>query len=346
MFGLKIKEGAASRGGMSRSRGSVYGFTIVELLIVVVVIAILAAITIVSYNGITNKAKESVKASDIASWKKKSEIHKIENSIVCPDNFVFIYGSALFGTSDFCVMKYEAKNVGGVAVSRPEGASWEGVTQTQAISYSAAACEGCKLIADAEWMTIVADVLSVKYNWSGGKVGEGYIYSGHNDAAPYNAISASANDDEGYINTGNSSSSGANQRRTLYLSSGDVIWDLPGNAQEWTDGVVTGAQPGLSTDSSNANTYAWKQWNDVGMNWNSLQTNLRPSSMSSIPGLSGIATWGGDKGIGYLYSNKNQTLSRSLRRGGYWDSGIVAGVLHLSLAHDATFANGGFRASR
>jgi prepilin-type N-terminal cleavage/methylation domain-containing protein len=32
------------------------GFTIVELLIVVIVIAILAAITIVAYNGITNRA--------------------------------------------------------------------------------------------------------------------------------------------------------------------------------------------------------------------------------------------------------------------------------------------------
>ena len=35
------------------------GFTIVELLIVVVVIAILAAITIISYAGITARANES-----------------------------------------------------------------------------------------------------------------------------------------------------------------------------------------------------------------------------------------------------------------------------------------------
>jgi type IV pilus assembly protein PilA len=39
------------------------GFTIVELLIVVVVIAILAAITIVSYNGIQSRAKTSVSLS-------------------------------------------------------------------------------------------------------------------------------------------------------------------------------------------------------------------------------------------------------------------------------------------
>lgn len=35
------------------------GFTIVELLVVIVVIGILSAITIVSYSGVTNKAKDS-----------------------------------------------------------------------------------------------------------------------------------------------------------------------------------------------------------------------------------------------------------------------------------------------
>jgi len=43
------------------------GFTIVELLIVVVVIAILAAITIVSYNGITNRALQATMQSDLQS---------------------------------------------------------------------------------------------------------------------------------------------------------------------------------------------------------------------------------------------------------------------------------------
>jgi len=50
------------------------GFTIVELLIVVVVIAILAAITIVSYNGITNRANASAAASTAAALQKKAEL--------------------------------------------------------------------------------------------------------------------------------------------------------------------------------------------------------------------------------------------------------------------------------
>lgn len=46
------------------------GFTIVELLIVVVIIAVLAAITIVSYNGIQTRARASKMNSDIAQLNK------------------------------------------------------------------------------------------------------------------------------------------------------------------------------------------------------------------------------------------------------------------------------------
>lgn len=47
------------------------GFTIVELLIVIVIIGILAAITIVAYNGVQQRAKESALKSDLALAAKK-----------------------------------------------------------------------------------------------------------------------------------------------------------------------------------------------------------------------------------------------------------------------------------
>lgn len=56
------------------------GFTIVELLIVVVVIAILAAITIVAYNGITNRAKATAAATAAEQAAKKVLTYAAVNS--------------------------------------------------------------------------------------------------------------------------------------------------------------------------------------------------------------------------------------------------------------------------
>lgn len=56
------------------------GFTIVELLIVIVVIAILAAITIVAYNGVVNRAQDSQRISDLKSIQKALEIYKVQDA--------------------------------------------------------------------------------------------------------------------------------------------------------------------------------------------------------------------------------------------------------------------------
>lgn len=61
------------------------GFTIVELLIVIVVIGILAAITIVAYNGIQQRARASAASSALNQAAKKLAIYSLENSTYPPD---------------------------------------------------------------------------------------------------------------------------------------------------------------------------------------------------------------------------------------------------------------------
>ncbi len=56
------------------------GFTIVELLIVIVVIAILAAITIVAFNGVTARANTSSAEAAASTVAKKAEAYNAEQS--------------------------------------------------------------------------------------------------------------------------------------------------------------------------------------------------------------------------------------------------------------------------
>lgn len=63
-----------------------HGFTIVELLIVIVVIGILAAISIVAYNGIQARASMPTKETAMSNVHKLFELHRIEHGAY-PDLF-------------------------------------------------------------------------------------------------------------------------------------------------------------------------------------------------------------------------------------------------------------------
>lgn len=55
------------------------GFTIVELLIVIVVIGILAAITVVAFTGVQGRAKLAGMQSDMSTLNKAIQLYKAEN---------------------------------------------------------------------------------------------------------------------------------------------------------------------------------------------------------------------------------------------------------------------------
>lgn len=74
------------------------GFTIVELLIVIVVIAILAAISIVAYNGIQSRAHDTAIQNDLNNISKQIRQYAILNGS-------FPTGSATLSTLDIRVSK-------------------------------------------------------------------------------------------------------------------------------------------------------------------------------------------------------------------------------------------------
>ncbi len=402
---------------MSINKELIKGFTIIEMLVVIVVVSILMGLIVIEYSGVRTRAIDVSVKSDVEQMEALQTNYSIKTGAVgkayssedgfdddlrftpsgnnvisviinsidycirgyntdgsnnsidnpyiresavgacqqilaasnCPTGFIPVPGSSTYNTNNFCVMKYEAKDVGGVATSQAALAPWTSITKANAANAATAACTGCHLITEAEWLTIAQNALGVSSNWSGGAVGSGYIYSGHSDIDPSSAQQADSNDANGYAYTNDFSGDmtmtngkiGDTQRRTLNLSNGEVIWDLSGNVWEWTnDTIAGGQQPGLSSDI----TYAWKQWNDASF----IVNGLPATSMPGSTGISGASNWSTAQGIGALYSYYGESNLRVLVRGGVWTNCNNAGVLALNLQRDPNGLGGdvGFRAAR
>ena len=281
-----------------------------------------------------------------------------------PAGWIKVPGNSTFGTSDFYVMKYEAKcaDTSGNLLTSPT----ESTYQTYQNNYDAAAactalnnkyitsapggypiaripqntagadndaieyCQsiGAHLITNNEWQTIAWNVQNVASNWSGGVVGSGYIYSGHNDGGPNSALLASS-DDNGYYGTLQTS---GNQKRTLILSNGQTIWDLAGNVYEVTNNTIIG------TNKPVGNPAAWVQWNTVSNFGTMTQQTAGPVNSS----------WTSTNGIGQYYEGAADGSTYAFFRGGYWSNGGSAGVESLIsyLGPGLTLQSLGFRCVR
>jgi general secretion pathway protein G len=101
---------------MNTAHKTHYGFTIVELLIVIVVIAILAAISIVAYNGVQRQANETALKSDLSNAAKQLGIVNAQDeaypvngdALTASPNTVFNY-KQLSGGTGYCLEATNAR---------------------------------------------------------------------------------------------------------------------------------------------------------------------------------------------------------------------------------------------
>jgi formylglycine-generating enzyme required for sulfatase activity len=268
--------------------------------------------------------------------------YSTDTGLVCPVGYVKVPGNPLYGTQDFCVMKYEAKAVaisdptvglttpntgfntiannttattaanGRMIASVASGYPIANISQTTAIQYCIDA--GGSLMTNAEWMTLVRNIESVPSNWTGGAVGNGGLWRGHSDNSPATALEASTDNNLGYTGTGNTSPS--IEKRTHTLSNGETIWDISGNVWEWTSDTIQG-----QNKPNNSSGALWQQWTAIS-NFGNLSYDLtRPSNTS----------WNSSQNMGQYYAGTvTGTTTFAFRRGGYWDP-TNAGVFALDL---------------
>lgn len=87
------------------------GFTVVELLIVIVVVGILAAITVIAYSGMQNRSYDAAVQSDIRNLAVKARVFQAENGFLPSTHAEFstlgvrvnktVYSHYFNGTADY-----------------------------------------------------------------------------------------------------------------------------------------------------------------------------------------------------------------------------------------------------
>ena len=235
--------------------------------------------------------------------------------VSCSEGFVGVPGNSTYGTQDFCVMKYEAKQSNEdntKAISVAQGTPWTGIRRSGTGENETDAMEACtnsgyQLLTNNHWQTIARNIESVKENWANNEIGnEGGLNRGHSDRVPDNPLAA-GNDTNPCMGTGQEQTcdgAGRDQKRTHTLSNrskDEVIWDIAGNVSEW-----------MSDD--NGTDYGSYRY--ISQLTGDVKIRFGPSGdysdLSSSP-------WGN---LGQLAAGTNGTVLR----GGAWSSNANAGV--------------------
>ncbi len=167
-------------------------------------------------------------------------------------------------------------------------------------------------------------------------------------------ISITEIDASGYYGTGNTS---GNQRRTLTLTNGEVIWDLAGNVYEWTNNIIQRKDmpDGYlnSTDEPYTGGWNWEDYNKASGGTYYLKSNNLGNTTFTYNDLFLLSSNNYNasiNGIGrmriYSDSSDTDTTVYGFMRSGTWNNtAAYAGLLALSLFYDPSLASAsvGFR---
>ncbi|MER2513204.1 MAG: fibronectin type III domain-containing protein [Nitrosomonas ureae] len=275
----------------------------------------------------------------------------------CPIGYVSVPGDATLGTTNFCVMQYEAKawndansnqvidagevDADGCSEAGCTTGNWAAIPTYKPVSQAAdlpwrridqnqarLACDALNsggtnfdLISNPEWMTIARNIEVQNGNWSGGVVGSGLIFQGNNGVAA--ASSYNGSDPEG--------GTGRDTKAMHVLSNGEQIWDISGNVWEWVDWNVTPANKAyVSTDGSPQS--AWREFTLldtlIGLGDEMFPNSWRPTN----------AAYNSAKGTGQYYAGTNAS-GGAARRGGGWSNVTNAGVFALNLLNSSAYTS-------
>ncbi len=288
----------------------------------------------------------------------------------CPTGYILVPGSATFGTNDFCVMKYEAKqDADKNPASTATGTPWVSVDWYEA--KTACGRDGGHLVTNAEWMTIARNIESTTINDMDDDAGV-QLATGHSDSAPAAAQAATAGSDP-VVSGCNLSATMENAANAYSASSCEIRGDgsytgddndkgFYGTSQAWS---TTGYSAGAANKSqlrthvlSNGsviwdvagNVWEWSDWQcSTGVWYNSAAwvewTNANVTDYEKYAaGPNGSLT--STNGAGQYYgcsANGNAAI-----RGGAWDNGAYDGpfTLFLNDAPALVYTNRGFRCAR